>query len=214
MKSVVAAGFFVAVVGLVGCHPKKMQIQEDEQSTESGSYDYGKALAGAAVKGSYGKSLGLCYDFVWKALGAVLGPKIEATSVPPTSAYQFGDWADRNPGDLARVFKLKKSSVYPEKAPLGSVIVWNRGQCNYNATHGHIEIAIGSGKACSDFCAPIQTSCSLPRVYVPTSSSSASFSGTEVASAEKGSLCGPKMIDICIKSDGGVAACNKKYACL
>jgi len=212
MKNLVVIGYVAACLSLVGCNLNKIQKVDEVESTETASSNLGASLAQSALNGSQGYSAGRCYEFVWGALRRVIGYKIEDTSVPETSAYQFGDWADRNPNDLARIFQLKKSSVYPEKAPLGTVIVWNPGQCGYNGTHGHIEIAVGGGRACSDFCGYIKTTCAVPRVYIPSSSSSLSFSSAEVA-AKAPLICGPKMISICIQSKGGVAACNRKYAC-
>ena len=213
MNRFVVAGFFVALVGLSGCQLHRGQkVVDGESSSEAANSNFGKALATAAVQGSNNKSISQCYGYVWKALRAVIGPKIDATSVPANSAYQFADWADRNPDELSRVFQLKKSTVYPENAPLGSVIVWNRSQCGASSLHGHIEIAIGGGKACSDYCAPIRN-CSLPRVYVP-SSSYTKISAGELASLGTTASCGPKMIEVCIKFNGGVASCNRKYACL
>ncbi len=212
MNHFVKIGFLAGLITLGGCNLYNSKKIEEVESSETASSNLGRSLAQSALNGSQGYSAGRCYEFVWGALRRVIGYKIENTSVPERSAYQFGDWADRNPNDLARVFQLKKSSVYPENAPLGSVIVWSPGQCGYNATHGHIEIAVGGGRACSDFCGQIKTTCAAPRVYVPSSFSSLSFSSAEVA-AKAPLICGPKMISICIQSKGGTAACNRKYAC-
>jgi hypothetical protein len=212
MKKLVVMLFAASVVGLSSCNLNRAKPVEEMESSETASANLGTSLARSALNGSQGYSAGRCYEFVWGAFRRVFGYNIENTSVPERSAYQFGDWADRNPNDLARVFQLKRSSVYPEKAPVGSVIVWNPGQCGYNSTHGHIEIAVGGGRACSDFCGQIKTTCANPRVYVPASSSSLSFSSAEVA-AKSPISCGPKMISICIKSKGGVASCNRKYSC-
>lgn len=181
--------------------PQPSQVEESAES--AASKGVGASFARAALSGNLGYSASRCYEYVWKALRSVLGYEIESTSVPSRSAYQFGDWADRNPSDLARIFKLKKSSVYPEKAPLGSVIVWNPGQCGYSGAHGHIEIAVGNGKACSDFCGHIATHCSLPRVYVPTSSSANGFTS---------SRCQADMLEICLRYKGG-NACYPKWGC-
>jgi hypothetical protein len=54
--------------------------------------------------------------------------------------------------------------------PKGAIIVWPRGMCGYNKTHGHIEIVIDdkSTRACSDFCGSIKKTCGTPDVFVPT----------------------------------------------
>ncbi len=53
--------------------------------------------------------------------------------------------------------------------PKGSIVGWRRGQCGYNATYGHIEIAVDttSSRACSDFCGNIKKTCGAPRVFQP-----------------------------------------------
>lgn len=166
---------------------------------------FGQRLANAARYNGSGRYSGSrCYEFVWADLRQVLGSSIDSTSVPSQSAYQFGDWADRNPQDLSSTFHLRKSNVYPESAPLGSVIVWNPGQCGYSSRHGHIEIAIGGGQACSDFCAPIATTCSAPRVYVPTESGSSSSTSP--------SSCDRRALEICLRYGGG-QSCYPRSGC-
>jgi hypothetical protein len=136
-------------------------------NAQSADPAYGKRLADAAWYGRLGWSEGRCYEYVWKALVNVLGSGIEALPVPVTSAYQFGDWVDANPSTARSRLKLSRSSVGRLNAPEGSVIVWDPGQCGYHGVHGHIEVALGDGTACSDFCGPIATGCDSPRIYVP-----------------------------------------------
>jgi len=176
-------------------------VEEAEKTLDWDLYTgFGQRLANAARYNGSGRYSGSrCYEFVWADLKQVLGSRIESTSVPSQSAYQFGDWADRNPQELNATFHLRRSQVYPELAPLGSVIVWNPGQCGYSSRHGHIEIAIGGGQACSDFCAPIATSCSVPRVYVPTESSSPSS-------------CDQRALEICLRYGGG-QPCYPRSGC-
>ena len=105
-------------------------LGEVQSSPIEGEYlaTLGERLAQAARSNGAGRySSSRCYQFVWADLRQVLGGDIDSTSVPSQSAYQFGDWADRNPGELASTFKLRKVNLYPEVAPLGSVIVWNPG---------------------------------------------------------------------------------------
>lgn len=128
----------------------------------------GRRFADAAWSGRLGYSAGQCYAYVWSALLNVLGPGIESLPVPARSAYLFGDWIDRNPASAKKNLRLVKAKGAGVSAPEGSVLVWEPGQCGYNRTHGHIEIALGDGKACSDFCGPIARGCGEPRIYVPT----------------------------------------------
>ncbi len=186
-------------------------IGEAEKTQDWDLYSsFGQRLANAArYNGSGRYSSSRCYEFVWADLRQVLGSHIESTTVPSQSAYQFGDWADRNPQELSSTFHLRKSNVYPEAAPLGSVIVWNPGQCGYSSRHGHIEIAVGGGQACSDFCAPIASACSLPRVYVPIESNTSSSS---TSSSSTSSSCDLRALEICLRYKGG-QPCYPRSGC-
>jgi len=82
------------------------------------------------------------------------------------SAYMFATWAKRNPADLAAL-GFAPSIAGLANVPNGSVLVWRPGQCGYSAEHGHIEIAVGGGRACSDFCGNIKRGCGMPDIYVP-----------------------------------------------
>ncbi|MBW2525781.1 MAG: hypothetical protein JRI23_16475 [Deltaproteobacteria bacterium] len=124
---------------------------------EEGEYDpiLGDRFAAAAEAGSIGYSQSACYEYVWAALRSVLGPQIESLPIPPTSAYQFGEWVIANPDRARAELHLERIVTAAADAPRGSVIVWPPGVCGYNCTHGHIEIALGDGTACSDFCGAI-----------------------------------------------------------
>lgn len=110
--------------------------------------------------------MGRCYEFVWSALRSVLGWQIEDLPVPATSAYQFGDWVDAHPQSARSGLALARWKGSARTAPVGSVLVWNPGQCGYSSEHGHIEIKVSTDTACSDFC-QAYTKCSEPRVYAP-----------------------------------------------
>lgn len=86
------------------------------------------------------------------------------------SAYMFAVWARNKSSDFAAA-GWAKSSAPLSSIPVGSVIVWRPGQCGYSSQHGHIEIAIGGGRACSDFCGRIKTGCGMPEVFVPSKGS-------------------------------------------
>ena len=130
-------------------------------------YRLGDRIADEVWAGRLGRSISRCYEYVWGALARSVGPHINALSTPAESAYMFGDWVYRNPETARRELRLERRSMSRLDAPDGSVIVWNRGDCGYNSVHGHIEIAVGGGQACSDYCGPIATGCGNPRIYVP-----------------------------------------------
>jgi len=135
--------------------------------TTDSSYNpvLGDNLASAARNGSAGYSMGQCYSYVWRALRNTLGSQIETLPIPPTSAYQFGEWVINNPSTAKTWLRLVRTNTPATSAPRGSVIVWPRGACGYSSTHGHIEIAQGNGTACSDFCGTIR-SCTA-QVFMP-----------------------------------------------
>lgn len=141
--------------------------------TGGGSYDaaLGQALGDDAYASRLGYSIGRCYQYVWETLryvlGAYRGTNIDSTSVPPTSAYQFADWAQANPATLRSQFSLEEIDSWGTDAPVGSVIVWDPSQCGAHPVHGHIEIVSSPGYACSDYCATVRTCSSKPRVFQP-----------------------------------------------
>ena len=133
------------------------QCAEQGGSDGPAAYDavLGSQLAKAAYAGSAGYSMSMCYQYVWAALRSVLGWQIESLPIPATSAYQFGEWIINNPGWARDALHLERIYTPAYWAPEGSVIVWPRGACGYSYYHGHIEIALGDGTACSDFCGTI-----------------------------------------------------------
>ncbi len=72
-----------------------------------------------------------------------------------------------NQGASLRAWGFEKQSMAVDAIPRGSIVAWRPGQCGYHSTYGHIEIAIGGGRACSDFCGTIKRGCGAPNVYVP-----------------------------------------------
>lgn len=114
-----------------------------------------------------------------KAAGTCLkGVRISAESsgiipTPPgwtrfSGAYQWGEWANSHPADLAKIGFRRVTGLGTRGIPQGSVIVWQRGQCGYSKTWGHIEIVVdtASSRACSDFCGKVST-CAEPWTYIP-----------------------------------------------
>ena len=141
-------------------------------------YDAASKLAQEAQKLQIGRFTGRCYEYTGMAIENVgLMPKgpdaWKAAGVPVTSAADF--------------VQVEKSSVSSRFArlnlrswaclPLGAIVVWDRGVCGFNATHGHIEVVVNRSPAypsetrlCSDGCQTLQTTCSLNSgvtVYMP-----------------------------------------------
>ena len=138
----------------------------------SSCYDskLGAKLASASREVDGDGSQGLCYRYVKDHIEQA---GIPIRSIVPAayeeSAYAFAVWAKRDPAGLAAAH-FAPSSVGLDALPLGAILVWRAGQCGYSAEHGHIEINIGGGRACSDFCGHIKRDCGMPSVFVPTKS--------------------------------------------
>ena len=154
-----------ACYGKWGCSPSSGGGSSGGTTDNAYNAALGDKLATAARNGSAGYSMGRCYSYVWQALRSVLGSQIESLPIPATSAYQFGEWVINNPSTAKARLRLVRTNTPAASAPRGSVIVWPRGVCGYNYTHGHIEIAQGNGTACSDFCGTIK-SCTA-QVFMP-----------------------------------------------
>lgn len=130
------------------------------------------------TNGSGGSSLGRCWGYVFGAMMragvttsqganrlANAGPC--SAGVFNNSAYGFRCNADANPSVLSTTFGMERLDVPLTEAPRGAVISWDRNCLGYNATHGHIEVSMGNGTACSDFCGPIRGNAACASVYVP-----------------------------------------------
>lgn len=116
-------------------------------------------------------SQSLCYRYVKDHIeDAGFMNRSEIPARFQASAYMFARWARSDPSGFARAGWMRSSSSV-SAIPVGAVIVWRPGQCGYSSRHGHIEIAIGGGRACSDFCGRIKTGCGAPEVFVPRKSS-------------------------------------------
>lgn len=186
--------------GLVG---ETAQSLTAEQLTCEG-YDsaFADKLSAAGLKRDGQKSQHRCYSYVKKHIAAATG-KAVPTDLYSTkyggSAYQFANWARNNPSDLASLGFKEVTLGKDERPPKGSIIVWARGQCGFSAAHGHIEVVVDDGgRACSDFCGKIRTTCGSPTVFIPTT-------GATPASATDG---GPP----CPTKDGGADAAHSDAA--
>ncbi len=160
-----------SLVGWVSSDYLCTQLTKEQISNGQTGYDstYAYSLRNFIIQNTEGRrnGLGRCYEYVWRSLRLANGEQIEALPVPAASAYQFGDWVDANPTTARARLKLERRNVTRWNAPVGSILVWNRGQAGYNYTHGHIEVKIDANTACSDGCWGIRSGGSEPRIYVP-----------------------------------------------
>lgn len=130
------------------------------------------------TNGVGGPSIGRCWAYVWGAmiraeLTTFAGADRLANSGPCSSntfyrsAFGFRCNADANPSVLSSTFGLERIDVPVTQAPRGAVVGWDRGCLGYHATHGHIEISMGNGILCSDFCGQARGDAACASVYVP-----------------------------------------------
>lgn len=95
-------------------------------------------------------------------------------------AVDLDNFLSRQGGGLL-AWGFQKQARRVDDLPRGSIIAWRPGQCGYHPTYGHIEIVVGGGRACSDFCGSIKRECGLPNVYVPVISSVDAATATDNA---------------------------------
>lgn len=113
-------------------------------------------------------TVGRCYEGVAEAMDLTFGTSAatwSAYGIGAAHAYQFAEWANYNPRDLAAIFKLKRSGLSSYGAPVGSLFIYDRGVCGMSSVSGHIEVKVDSSYACSDHCR--QYSCQPSDIYVP-----------------------------------------------
>lgn len=137
-------------------------------------------LVEEAKKNDGQRSKGLCWKYVKQAAGRAglsgFGYTDPMAGKGPCSSYNYQlsaycggrNW-NANPNDLQSTWGFTKVDVHPTEAPAGSIIFWDKGCNGFHVRHGHVEIAIGNGRACSDYCGTIKSgggSCSY--VFAPT----------------------------------------------
>jgi hypothetical protein len=111
----------------------------------------------AGVKEHLGTALGVGFDGIQSLLGA--GYQL--------GAYDFARWMQADPGGRAsRAGFVVANDVTLDNLPLGAILVWRPGQCGYSAQYGHIEVNVGHGRACSDFCGTIARTCGAPMIVL------------------------------------------------
>lgn len=142
--------------------------------------DLANRLVQEALKNDGNRSRGLCWRHVKQAADRAgldgLGYSDPLGGAGPCSNYNYQlsaycggrNW-NANPGQLSSTWGFTKVDVHPTEAPPGSIIFWDKGCNGFHARHGHVEIAVGNGRACSDYCGNIKSgggSCSY--VFAPT----------------------------------------------
>lgn len=133
------------------------------------SYDpvMGGKLAEAAEAGNAGAFSGKCYAYVahhMDVAGILDFNDWAAMGIEPDfsdHAADFAVWAAANQEKMRREMKL---AILPtpenkEEVPLGSILVYDRGFCDFSAKSGHIEVLTAPDKACSDGCEALDQKC-------------------------------------------------------
>jgi hypothetical protein len=132
-------------------------------------FSLGKQLAQEASRVNIGRFTGRCYEYAGVAIENIgLMPKgaaaWQAAGVPVASAADFVHVEKSSMSDRFVRLRPVSWSCLPE----GTIVVWDRGVCGFNATHGHIEVVVtrspsfpSETKLCSDGCQTLQTTCSI-----------------------------------------------------
>jgi len=132
-------------------------------------YDTARKLAEEAQRLQIGRFTGRCYEYTGMAIENVglmpKGPQAwREAGVPVISAADFVEVEKSSVASKFTRLNLRSWACLP----LGAIVVWDRGVCGFNATHGHIEVVVNRRPAypsetrlCSDGCQSLQTRCSL-----------------------------------------------------
>lgn len=178
-KHITAIGFELPTDGAIPVQPPETQTgsgfmaRYDEATAQNLARKIKTFVSSQGTQCGAAHSKGLCYQCVGQLLGE---PLRNGQAIWP-----MGIWEELNAKTWARSFadafnqdkalweqRLKMApihaSVTPEKAPVGSIIVWQG--CSDNPA-GHIEIVTQIGTACSDFCRPITACDKLLGIYIP-----------------------------------------------
>lgn len=138
----------------------------EEAATSSSALEYnsssGNRIADTALRVNGRGSGGMCLSEVQNSLeraGVRAFPRLPG-------AVNLDDFMMRQGGGLS-AWGFEKQSRAIDDIPRGSIIAWRPGQCGYHSVYGHIEIVVGGGRACSDFCGTIKRGCGSPNIYVP-----------------------------------------------
>lgn len=150
-----------------GCNVASEDVEESGQSGSelNRKYDeaYGNRIANKALRVNGRGSGNWCLRETQNTLemaGVKAMPRLPG-------AVDLDNWLMRQGDANLASWGFQKQARSATDIPRGSIIAWRPGQCGYHRQYGHIEIAVGGGRACSDFCGSIRTNCGAPNVYVP-----------------------------------------------
>ena len=177
--------------------------EETESSTSELTYDgaFGDHVATTALRVNGRASGGRCLAEVQNSLEAA-----GVRHFPRLPGAVDLDNFMRNQGASLSAWRYEKQTRTIDDIPRGSIVAWRPGQCGYHSTYGHIEIAVGGGRACSDFCGTIKHGCGAPNVYVPVSGAGGTSGGT----ASGGTTGGAGMASACaVRPDGKLHCTNR-----
>lgn len=202
----------VGALPLVACvaEPVEVEERESQHSSISLNSDLGNRIADRAVArfGNNYKSSYMCLGETENTIAQVMGECLQRS----VGAAQFREWAIANPGALGNCGWEIRSYDSVGAIPRGGVAMWRGGQCGYDGLYGHIEIAVGGGRAISDFNNVLRTDCGLPTVMIPVrggapgngSGSGGSTSEGRTGAMGRGScamegktlVCGNQVVDV------------------
>ena len=125
------------------------------------------------------KSEGNCWGGVWRAMMDAY-QKVHKINIdddknysdrskiiPPDHAYELIEWSKKQGQELRdRLGYEVSKGISSKSAPVGSLLLYDRGKCGYSGESGHIEMKTDSLHACSDFCHVIRT-CEPSMILTP-----------------------------------------------
>jgi hypothetical protein len=180
---VVPGGSIDSNITIPGTTPDEVNSASASRLAEEGGKcsdigNYGNETRCTAGRGGW--STGHCWAFVKGAMiRADVATRADIDRLAngsPCTPYEaqvgargFKCAADGNPSGLRSIMGLQRVNTPPTQAPAGAIIAWERNCMGAHHRWGHIEIAMGDGYACSDYCAPIRGDADCASVYVPVS---------------------------------------------
>lgn len=118
----------------------------------------GEILANDVVKHVKARPTNFCAKYVKEAIARVgLGAAEDG------DAYQYADVLSRN----RNFTEVKAHGEDIKTLPAGCIVVYPRGDAGCDPNYGHIEVALGNGKAASDFINNNVAASDNARVFVP-----------------------------------------------
>ena len=141
---------------------KKAKVKTDNNLPELQQVGYdkqkGKQLAQDVLNHANSKSTGYCARSVKESLA-----RTGLADYESGHAYQCADMLSDNPN-----FKeVKVDAKDIDDLTAGCIVVYPKGDSGYSSKYGHIEVALGNGKAASDFVNNNVKNSDNARVFVP-----------------------------------------------